>query len=489
MKGILFFLFVFLVSSGSSSLAQNTVTPQILTPLAVAVNESSGLINLDGKIWTHNDSGGQPQLYEISKTDGSILRTVVIQNATNVDWEDLAADSDYVYIGDFGNNSGSRTNLKIYRISRPTLAVSNSVPAETISFSYSDQTSWDPHPNQTDFDCEAVIAYGGFLYLFSKDWVDQKTRVYQLSDQPGTHVAQYLSTFNVLGLVTAAEILPSGVLLLQGYSTSLIPFTWLFQGFSGISFFNGSNIKLNWNTIAQTESISRAGNTSIYITSEKAPNPLPFVATLFYLDLSSYIANPSPVTKTLTLTVFLEGLYCGGSIMNKAQDESGDHFPGDIADKAAVELHNSSDYSLIEYICRSTDLDTSGNISNSGIPGTYNGSYYITVKGRNSLETTTSVPVSFSGNPVTYNFTTSASQAYGNNLNNWNGAGVHVIWGGDVNLDGIVDSGDMNPVENASTAVILGYVAEDVNGDGIVDSGDMNMVENNSTAVIMAQTP
>ena len=47
----------------------------------------------------------------------------------------------------------------------------------------------------------------------------------------------------------------------------------------------------------------------------------------------------------------------------------------------------------------------------------------------------------------------------------------------------------MNPVENASTNVIMGYVAEDVNGDGIVDTGDMNIVENNSTNVIMAITP
>ena len=56
-----------------------------------------------------------------------------------------------------------------------------------------------------------------------------------------------------------------------------------------------------------------------------------------------------------------------------------------------------------------------------------------------------------------------------------------MIWGGDVNQDGIVDTGDMNPVENASTNVIMGYVAEDVNGDGIVDTSDMNIVENNST--------
>ena len=66
---------------------------------------------------------------------------------------------------------------------------------------------------------------------------------------------------------------------------------------------------------------------------------------------------------------------------------------------------------------------------------------------------------------------------------------VYAIWGGDVNQDGIVDTGDMNPVENASTAVVTGYVVEDVNGDGIVDTGDMNIVENNSMAVIQVITP
>jgi hypothetical protein len=108
---------------------------------------------------------------------------------------------------------------------------------------------------------------------------------------------------------------------------------------------------------------------------------------------------------------------------------------------------------------------------------------------RNSIKTTSAFPVSFAGATVNYNFTTAASKAFGNNLKNWNGLGVFVIYGGDVNLDGIVDSGDMNMVENESTAVTVGYVAEDVNGDGIVDTGDMNIVEKNSTTVIQVITP
>jgi hypothetical protein len=69
------------------------------------------------------------------------------------------------------------------------------------------------------------------------------------------------------------------------------------------------------------------------------------------------------------------------------------------------------------------------------------------------------------------------------------GDGNFAFWGGDVNQDGIIDSGDMNPVDNASTAIMMGYYPEDVNGDGIVDSGDMNYVDNNSTSVIIGWTP
>jgi len=76
---------------------------------------------------------------------------------------------------------------------------------------------------------------------------------------------------------------------------------------------------------------------------------------------------------------------------------------------------------------------------------------------------------------------------YGNNLKLV--SGKYCIYAGDVSQDGIVDSGDMNPVENASVAITIGYVVEDVNGDGIADSGDMNIIENNSINMITVITP
>ncbi|MEI6899356.1 MAG: T9SS type A sorting domain-containing protein [Bacteroidota bacterium] len=289
-----FVIFTISIILAAGLFGQNNVTPQTLTTLSTTVNESSGLVNIDNAIWTHNDSGGLPCLYQIDSANGSILRTVNIMNASNVDWEDLAFDSTYVYIGDFGNNSGSRTDLKVYRILRSALATSNTVQAETINFSYSDQTSWVPSPNATDFDCESFISYQGSLYLFSKDWVDHKTRMYQLISIPGTRVAQYQSTFDALGLITAAEMLPNNVLVLQAYTATINPYTWLFQQFTGTNFFAGTSTKLTWSGFIQTEGVCFADTNGVFVSSEKLGFPFNAPASLFYLDLSPFFITPPP---------------------------------------------------------------------------------------------------------------------------------------------------------------------------------------------------
>ena len=194
------------------------------------------------------------------------------------------------------------------------------------------------------------------------------------------------------------------------------------------------------------------------------------------------------VEKILNIKAFLEGLYAGGGVMNQAMDEFGPHFGPGIADQVTVELHNALNYSTIAYTSGLVNITTGGIVSITTLPVSLSSSYYITIKHRNSIETTTALPVSFAGNTINYDFTTSAVQAYGNNQKD-EGGGRYTIWGADVNQDGIVDTGDMNPVENASTFVVQGYVAEDVNGDGIVDTSDMNYVENNSNAVIQVMTP
>ncbi|MCO5256662.1 MAG: hypothetical protein M9926_07860 [Lentimicrobium sp.] len=204
----------------------------------------------------------------------------------------------------------------------------------------------------------------------------------------------------------------------------------------------------------------------------------------WYVDNVSFtgVQNES----TLSLSLLLEGLYNGSNSMRKAQGGSGDQFPGEVADKITIELHDASDYSIISHTFADIDLSTSGTV-NVTLPASVNGSYYITVKHRNSLETTSSAPVSFTGSDVTWLFD-HPSKAYGSNLL-LTSDGYYVIYGGDVDQSGLIDTGDMTPVDNDASAFSTGYLTNDCDGNGSVDTADMTIIDNNSSAFAGAILP
>ncbi|MFH1118952.1 MAG: GEVED domain-containing protein, partial [Bacteroidota bacterium] len=204
-----------------------------------------------------------------------------------------------------------------------------------------------------------------------------------------------------------------------------------------------------------------------------------------FSDMAFAITNVPD--KTLNLKFFLEGLYAGSSTMNKAQDANGDHFAADTADVVTVELHDTTNYSNVIFAKSNIAVNTGGQALVGQIPYTLSGSYYITIKHRNSIETTTASPVSFAGNSISYDFSTAASQAYGSNQQNF--GGVYAFYGGDVNHDGSVDTGDMTPVDNDASNFATGYLDTDVNGDGTVDTADITIIDNNSAAFVGAVTP
>jgi hypothetical protein len=189
---------------------------------------------------------------------------------------------------------------------------------------------------------------------------------------------------------------------------------------------------------------------------------------------------------TLNLTVMLQSLYEGAGTMRKAQDAAGNHFPGIIADQITVEFHAAANYNTIVYAVPNVDLSIGGTASVI-IPEAYHGSYYITVRHRNSIETTTALPVILNGGVVSYNFSTAASQAYGSNLL---GSGpVFLVYGGDNNQDGATDALDMIEVGNDKAGGVTGYTATDLNGDGLVNNADLLLLQNNASSFIRKRTP
>jgi hypothetical protein len=248
----------------------------VLTP---SVPESSGLCWTNGELWTHNDSGNNSEFYRIDTSNASILQKVTVINYPNNDWEEISSDNLYIYIGDFGNNNGNRTDLKVLRIRKDSIssAFNATVNATAIRFVYSDQTNYASSSN-TNFDCEAMIPYGNYLYLFSKNRGDFKTRVYKLSKTPGSYTIAPHTSYNVNGEITGASYNSNiNEIVLIGYlSSKKNSFLWFLSDFSGDLFFSGNKRRIeigSSQSMWQTEGVAYTSGKELFISCETSDNP------------------------------------------------------------------------------------------------------------------------------------------------------------------------------------------------------------------------
>ncbi|MBN2776273.1 MAG: T9SS type A sorting domain-containing protein [Bacteroidales bacterium] len=266
------FVFVLSVLFAKSQISE----PSLITNLAAEVDETSGLLLHHNELWTHNDSGGDAKLFSIDTTNGNVIRSVSILNSQNIDWEDLCKDKTHAYIGDFGNNSGTRQDLRIYKIKLTDLENPNieSIDSEIIDFAYN-PAIYDAvfsKRNTTNFDCEAMIAYHDSLYLFSKNWSDNKTYLYALSKNPGTYTISPKDTLNSASLICGADFdQHSNTIALIGYvkgipAPSVII---LLNNFNDDNFFEGNMLRkeLSLNG-CQTEGVVFVKSNRLWISNE-----------------------------------------------------------------------------------------------------------------------------------------------------------------------------------------------------------------------------
>ncbi|MFH1119381.1 MAG: hypothetical protein V1775_06120 [Bacteroidota bacterium] len=200
-----------------------------------------------------------------------------------------------------------------------------------------------------------------------------------------------------------------------------------------------------------------------------------------------FIQSQTNQVRMLSLNFLLEGLYNSNGLLNPSLDATGTPvWSSGICDQITVELHDIGNFSNIIYTKDEVLLSTDGSV-NVAVPATYNSSYYIAIRHRSGIITVSATPVSFTTPQISYSFDV-ASKAFGNNMalmpDGW-----YAFYGGDVNQDGTVDTGDMTPVDNGSAAFLSGYRNPDANGDGIIDTGDMTIIDNNSSNFVSAVFP
>jgi hypothetical protein len=255
------------------TIVEYPAVPAKYCDLEEEMKETSGIILYEGNIWTINDSGGFPEIYKIDKVTGAVNQTVSIANGSNRDWEDITQDDKYIYVGDFGNNDGNRTDLKIYKIAKGEITDKKkvSVNATIIGFSYSDQQSFEENNHNHNFDCESLISDGDSLMIFSKDWADGKTRMYKIPKIPGQYNIDPLETFDADGLVSGADFSEvDHKLVLIGYKDH-IPFIFLVNDFNGRTLIGKEIFRFNLFKMrgSQTEGITWSTDETVLFSTEQ----------------------------------------------------------------------------------------------------------------------------------------------------------------------------------------------------------------------------
>jgi len=87
-------------------------------------------------LWVHNDSGDRARLFAINR-QGESIAEIRLEGIDNRDWEDIAigsgpaADTDFIYLADIGDNRARYDRVFIHRFPEPD-PESNAVPAEQI---------------------------------------------------------------------------------------------------------------------------------------------------------------------------------------------------------------------------------------------------------------------------------------------------------------------------------------------------------------------
>ncbi len=231
------------------------------------IDETSALNFLGNRLFTLNDSGNPEALYELNPENGKILQTYPIPNSKNLDWEALTNDGTHFYIGDIGNNSGTRKDLKIYKLSADSLK-----NLGAIKFFYPEQKEFVRKPQNNDYDAESLVFINGNLHLFTKEWNSYKTTNYIISTETSNEArpAQKIEDFNLCYVATDAAYFEKKLYII-GYTKKMEVYLTVFEEDENGNFFNKKPRKFYLgmsSTLGQIEGIA-VNRKGIYISGER----------------------------------------------------------------------------------------------------------------------------------------------------------------------------------------------------------------------------
>lgn len=276
-------------NKSSNQDSKNYAEPNIVGKIKTKeLDESSGLAAskcTENIFWTHNDSGDGAYIFALD-SKGEKLATYKVKNAVNDDWEDIAEIKNsngecFLYLGDIGNNSRTKTVQTVYRVKEPTVFSKDSSKknplltedAEAVKFSYPDF----PH------DAETLLIHPqtGDIYIITKR-LSGAAGIYKLKadfEKSKPVKPEKISDFSVPavpeGFLTGGDISPDGrrVIFCDYFSAYEILLPENARNFDEI--WKEKPLKIDLGTREQGEAIGySADGNSVFATSEKLNSPM-----------------------------------------------------------------------------------------------------------------------------------------------------------------------------------------------------------------------
>ena len=234
--GLLLVVLTLVGCSPVASITEHTsdavLVPMIRADLSENIPESSGLAYRLGRFWTINDGGNAPDLFWLDES-GQQGRIPIV-NAANLDWETLTTTPEYLVVGDCGNNRGDRIWFQLHRVKwtslKRRLLDAQSVTSHSINVKLDDVVP-AVERQRHNRDCEAMVTVGDKIWLFTKNWNDQRSRLYVIDPNKDEQALLTRAVFETGGLITGADFDPATQrLALIGYGSGLSvtqPFIWI----------------------------------------------------------------------------------------------------------------------------------------------------------------------------------------------------------------------------------------------------------------------
>jgi hypothetical protein len=246
-----------------------TASPTAVMVTAGVLTEISGIADSyknEGCLWGEQDSGHPSDLY-LLKHDGSYIKSIHLEGASNRDWEDMTigngpGSGKYVYVADIGDNNAVFHVYFIYRLPEPGRETDTVSSFDKINFQYTDGSH----------DAEAMLVDNNTrdIYIITKR--EAASVVYKISypqSVSGVNVAAPLDTLPLTGVVSAAFSPDQKELIIKTYTRL---YYWKKkQNESLPELLQSAPVILDYQMEPQGEAVSfKKDNSGFFTLSEKA---------------------------------------------------------------------------------------------------------------------------------------------------------------------------------------------------------------------------